>query len=66
MTAAHRTLPFGAQIKVINLRNKRTIKLTVTDRGPFVINRILDLSWAGARKLGFINQGLTKCKLVVL
>lgn len=58
LTAAHRTLPFGTYIKVTNLDNGREATLVVRDRGPFIDDRILDLSQAAARKLGIIKQGL--------
>tara|TARA_R110000787_G_scaffold22308_5_gene64944 strand:- start:533 stop:976 length:444 start_codon:yes stop_codon:yes gene_type:complete len=66
LTAAHRTLPFNTRIKVINLKNKRTVIVTVNDRGPFVKGRILDLSKAAAKKLGFIKDGVTKIRLEIL
>lgn len=62
MTAAHRTLPFNTKIKVTNLDNKKTVIVKVNDRGPFVNNRILDLSKAAAIKLDFIDKGVTKVK----
>ena len=69
MTAAHRTLPFGARIKVTNLRNGRSIILVVNDRGPFVRKdkkRILDVSESAALALGFKRDGLTNIKLEYL
>src|SRR3990167_6918171 len=57
MTAAHRTLPFGAWILVENRLNARTTEVRVTDRGPFVGDRILDLSPAPARALGALGAG---------
>ena len=66
MTAAHRTLPFDTQIKVTNLNNKRTVIVTVNDRGPFVEGRIIDLSKAAAKELDFMDQGITKVMLEVL
>lgn len=66
MTAAHRTLPFGAWILVENQLNGRTAEMRVTDRGPFVDGRILDLSAAGARVLGAIGPGVIPVRLRVI
>ena len=52
-TAAHRTLPFGTKIRVTNKHNGRSIVVTINDRGPFVRGRIIDLTPAGARAIGF-------------
>lgn len=53
LTAAHRTLPFGTKVRVTNRKTGRSIIVTVTDRGPFVRGRIIDLTPAGAKALGF-------------
>jgi rare lipoprotein A len=66
MTAAHRTLPFNTRIKVTNLSNKKTVVVTNNDRGPFVKDRVLDLSKAAAIKLDFIDKGVTKVKWQVV
>lgn len=66
MTAAHRTLPFGSKVKVTNLVNKKTITVVINDRGPFVNDRVIDLSKAGAKQLGFVSKGVVKVKMVVL
>jgi rare lipoprotein A len=58
LTAAHRTLPFGTKVKVTNKSNGRSVVVTINDRGPFVRGRIIDLSPAAARVLGF--SGLTQ------
>src|SRR5215468_6419882 len=50
---AHRTLPFGSRVRVTNHANGRSIVVTITDRGPFARGRVIDLSTAGARALGF-------------
>lgn len=63
MTAAHRTLPFGTRVKVTNLSNNKSVTVTVNDRGPFVKDRIIDLSKAAAVKLDYIDQGVTKVKI---
>lgn len=65
LTAAHRTLPLGTWIEVTNLENGRHAELRVNDRGPFVQGRILDVSRAAARKLGFLVDGTARVKIVV-
>lgn len=57
MTAAHKTLPLPTYVRVTNLENQRTVIVRVNDRGPFYSNRIIDLSYAAARKLGFAEKG---------
>ncbi|MCB1381987.1 MAG: septal ring lytic transglycosylase RlpA family protein [Notoacmeibacter sp.] len=59
MTAAHRSLPFGTRITVVNKRNGKAVTVRVNDRGPFVKGRVLDVSRAAARQLGFISRGHT-------
>jgi rare lipoprotein A len=59
MTAAHRSLPFGAKVKVTNQRNGREVVVRINDRGPFTRGRVIDLSKAAAGKLGFISAGHT-------
>jgi rare lipoprotein A len=63
MTAAHTTLPTGTQVKVTNLANGRSAIVVVTDRGPFVKGRIIDLSWAAADYLGFVNRGTARVRV---
>ena len=63
LTAAHRTLPFGTQVRVVNVDNGRTIDVRINDRGPFAGHRILDVSEAAARKLGFHRRGLARVRL---
>ena len=60
LTAAHRSLPFGTRLKVINQVNGREIEVRINDRGPFIKGRVLDLSRAAAATLGFMNSGVTK------
>lgn len=57
MTAAHKTLPLPAYVRVTNLENGRSIVVRVNDRGPFVNNRIIDLSYVAAHKLGIVGSG---------
>jgi rare lipoprotein A (peptidoglycan hydrolase) len=66
MTAAHRTLPFGTKVKVTNLANNRSIIVRINDRGPFKMDRIIDLSYAAAIQLGMKGTGTAKVKLEVL
>ena len=52
LTAAHKTLPFGSRVRVTNRTNGRSVVVTITDRGPFVPGRVIDLTPAGARAIG--------------
>jgi rare lipoprotein A len=63
MTAAHRTLPFGAMVKVTNLDNRKTVSVRINDRGPFVEGRIIDLSHAAAKEIGLIGPGTARVRL---
>lgn len=65
MTAAHRTLPLGSLIRVTNLGNGKSAMMRVTDRGPFVPGRILDLSRGAARRLGMLRSGVARVRLEV-
>lgn len=58
MTAAHRTLPFGTKVTVINISNGRSVKVRVNDRGPFAEGRVIDLSKKAARRLGMLTTGV--------
>jgi rare lipoprotein A len=64
LTAAHRTLPFGTRVLVTDLENGRQV--TVTDRGPLVPGRVIDLSPAAARRLRILRGGLARVRLKVL
>lgn len=64
LTAAHRTLPFGTMVRVTNKRNGKTVTVRINDRGPFIRGRVIDLTPAGARVLGF--SGLAPVTLAVL
>lgn len=66
MTAAHNTLPLGTYIKVTNMRNNRWVVVRVTDRLHYANRRIVDLTQAAAKKLGFIHRGLTKVRVEVV
>lgn len=66
MTAAHKTLPIPIYVHVRNLENGRSAIVKVNDRGPFIEGRIIDLSWAAARKLGVDGPGTAKVEISVL
>lgn len=66
LTAAHRFLPFGTLVRVLNIKNGRSIIVRINDRGPFHRGRVIDLSAAAARALGFLKHGMTKVKLEVI
>jgi len=66
LTAAHRLLPFGTRVRVFSLRNARMVEVRITDRGPFVEGRLIDLSRAAARVLGFQRAGLERVRVEVL
>ncbi len=65
-TAAHRTLPFNTWVEVTNLDNSKSIYLRINDRGPYVKGRIIDLSKAGAKAIGDLNQGLFNVEVKVV
>lgn len=66
LTAAHKTLPFGTKVRVTNTGNNQAVEVVINDRGPYVDDRIIDLSKSAAEQLGFINQGLAEVKIEVL
>ena len=66
MTACHPTLPFGSLVKVVNLRNRRSVIVRITDRGALAAGRILDLSRGAAEKLAMTHSGLAPVMLEVL
>jgi rare lipoprotein A len=63
LTCAHRSLPLGSLIRVTNLRNHKTVVVRVNDRGPVPVDRVVDLSYAAARSLGFTNNGIAPVRL---
>lgn len=65
-TAAHRTLPFGSVVKVTNLENNKYVVVRINDRGPFVENRIIDLSKSAAQELDFIEKGLIQVRVELI
>ena len=66
LTAAHRTLPFGTRVRVTNLGNGHSVVARINDRGPWKKGRIVDLSYAAARKVGLIGPGTARVRLEVL
>lgn len=66
LTAAHRTLPFNTWVRVVNLANGKHVDVRITDRGPFIEGRIIDLSRAAARAIEMIGPGVVNVRVTVL
>jgi rare lipoprotein A (peptidoglycan hydrolase) len=66
LTAAHQTLPFGTICRVTNLENKNEVVVRINDRGPFIKNRMIDLSYAAAKKIGGLEKGVIDVKIEIL
>src|ERR1700759_3915600 len=66
LTAAHRTLPFGSRVKVTDLRNHRSVVVTITDRGVLYPERVIDLSWGAAKELNMLKMGVDPVKLELI
>jgi len=66
LTCAHRTLPFGTQLKIRNPKNDKEVIVTVTDRGPHVRKFMVDLSYRAAKELGIIRQGYAHVEIIEL
>lgn len=66
LTAAHQSFPLGSKVKVTNLKNGKTTQVDITDRGPFVQGRIIDVSKAAAEKLGMIGPGTVPVEIELL
>ena len=66
LTAAHKTLPIGTYVRVHNLKNNRKIDVRINDRGPFIRGRIIDLSYAAAKKIGIVGSGTAPVEIVAL
>ncbi len=66
LTAAHNTLPFGTIVRVTNLRNGKSVVVKINDRGPFKKNRVIDLSYKAAKKIGMIRDGTAPVKITIL
>jgi len=62
-TAAHRSLPFGTVVRVTNLNNGKMVFVKINDRGPYVGNRIIDLSKAAAKQLDLVDRGVGRVKI---
>lgn len=65
-TAAHKTLPMGTKVRVINLTNNKSEVVTINDRGPFKRGRIIDVTIGTAEKLGFVQSGIVPVRIEVL
>lgn len=63
LTAAHKTLPFGTRVTVINIANGKSVKVRINDRGPFAPGRIIDLSHKAASKIGMLNTGVANVEV---
>ncbi len=66
LTAAHREYPFGTIVKVKNLKNGKTVKVRINDRGPFTGGRIIDLSKGAARKIDMLRDGVVPVRIEVV
>jgi rare lipoprotein A len=62
-TAAHKTLPFNTEVEVKNVKTGKTVKVRINDRGPYAKGRIIDLSYAAAKQLGIIQDGVGEVQL---
>lgn len=65
-TAAHKTLPMGTKVRVINMENNKSEVVTINDRGPFKKGRVIDVTIGTAEKLGFVKRGIVPVKVEVL
>jgi len=66
LTAAHRTLPFGTRVRVTNLANGESVIVRINDRGPYVGNRVIDLSRGAADAVNMVDSGLARVSLEIL
>jgi rare lipoprotein A len=66
LTAAHRTLPFGTIVRVTDLKSRKSVNVRINDRGPFRRDRIIDLSYEAARKLGIVARGTARVEINVV
>ena len=66
LTAAHRTLPFGTRVRVVNLRNDKAVNVRINDRGPFIEGRIIDLSKAAARAIDLVLPGIAPVRIELI
>lgn len=65
MTAAHKTLPFGTEVIVKNLKNGKSVKVRINDRGPFIKGRIIDLTRAAFSRIASLDKGVAKVEIRV-
>ncbi len=65
-TAAHKELPFGTVVQVTNLKNGKQVTVRINDRGPFIGERVIDLSYAAAKSIGLIRDGVAKVRIEVI
>ena len=65
-TAAHKSLPFGTWVRVTNLRNDRSAIVRITDRGPYIRGRVIDVSIGTAEKLGFVKAGVVPVRVEIM
>jgi rare lipoprotein A len=63
LTAAHKKLPFGTCLRVVNMENGRSVEVRVNDRGPFVQGRVVDVSLAAAKQLDMLKKGLARVRI---
>ncbi|MFT4973697.1 MAG: rare lipoprotein A, partial [Saprospiraceae bacterium] len=66
MTGAHKTLPFGTIVKVTRMENGKSVRVKITDRGPFISGRIVEISRAAAKKIGLVKAGIAEVRLDVV
>lgn len=66
LTAAHRDLPFGTSVRVVNLKNKKSVEVRINDRGPFAPDRIIDVTHAAGKKIGMLDQGIVPVRIDIL
>jgi rare lipoprotein A len=65
-TAAHRSLPLGTKVRVINLENGKDVTVDINDRGPYVDGRTIDLSYAAAKSIGMTHSGISEVKIEII
>ena len=66
LTAAHKHLPFGTIVRITNPANNRSVKVRINDRGPFVKDRIIDVSFEAAKRLDFVKEGVIEVRIEVI
>jgi rare lipoprotein A len=66
LSAAHKTLPLGTQVRVTDARSGKSVVVKINDRGPYARGRVIDLSRAAAREIGLVNKGVANVKLEIL